>query len=504
MVIPFERNLTFDAVKLDADVNLHDFAMPSVVPQLGFTKGEAHIRTDGHNLTMQAKAQFAGEPVNMALTGHFTGTGTEDLTMSGAAGPQAWHALGLDTTTEMNGPASGTAPFTIHVYGAATGAQTAALQADLTPVALALPVAGWSKKAGEKGDFAASMQLNNGELVSVQSFTAHAPGLVVEGAQQGDALVFATADIGRTQASGRLNWPAAKGGDWTADFSGPALDIRQAKQSHATPPKPGTAAPAAAAAPPSGPGWTARLNFAQLYLSEEQAPGLAHFTLEAQGKGATLLQAQGSADGLALSVTPQTPISRKLALHGADAGDLLRVLGEYPHLQGGTLDMKAHFGGGQPVTGKATLLDARFANAPDVTKFLQALTLYGLADAASGPGLKISRAEIPFTLQDGVLQLHGARAWSSSLGFTASGSFDLVSNACDLNTTIVPLYALNALPGKIPLIGRLFSPEKGGGLLAMRAHISGPIGHANVSVNPLSALTPGFLRSIFGIGEKKP
>ena len=102
-----------------------------------------------------------------------------------------------------------------------------------------------------------------------------------------------------------------------------------------------------------------------------------------------------------------------------------------------------------------------------------------------------------------MLELHGARAWSSSLGFTASGSFDLVDNSCDLNTTIVPLYALNALPGKIPLIGKLFSPEKGGGLLAMRAHISGPIGHAHISINPLSALTPGFLRSIFGIGEKK-
>lgn len=510
LVIPFERDLTFDAVKLDADVLLHNFAMPSVVPQLGFTKGEAQIRTDGHRLNMTAKAVFAGEPVTMAMTGRFAGAGTEDLTMSGAAGQKIWHVLGLDTATEMNAPASGTAPFTLHVSGAATGAQTAQLQADLTPAALALPVAGWSKAAGVKGDFAMSMSLNNGELVAVQNFAAHAPGLVVEGAQQGDALVFSTADIGRTQASGTLSWPAAKGGGWTADFSGPVLDIRHAKQSHAKPEqakpgpaKPGAAAQTPAAAPPSGPGWTARLNFTQLYLAEAPAPALGHFALTAQGKGETLLQAQAAADGLTLSITPQTPTSRALLLHGADTGDLLRALDEYPHLQGGTLDLQAVFGEGLPVTGKASLLEARFANAPDVTKFLQALTLYGLADAASGPGLKISRAEIPFILQDGVLQLHGARAYSSSLGFTASGSFDLVNNTCDLDTTIVPVYALNALPGKIPLIGKLFSPEKGGGLLAMRAHISGPIDHAKVSANPLSALTPGFLRSIFGIGEKK-
>lgn len=503
LTIPFKRDLSFDDVKLDADILLHGFAMPSVVPRLGFNKGEAHIRTDGTNLTMQAKAQFAGEPVSMALTGHFAGAGTEDLTLNGAAGKEIWHVLGLDTASGMNGPASGAVPFTLHVYGAATGVQTADLHADLTPAALALPLAAWSKKPGETGDLTASMQLNNGALVSVRNFAAHAPALAMQGAQQGNALVFAMADIGRTQASGRLSWPATKGGDWIADFSGPVLDIRQSEQSHA---KPGPAkhpAPMVPPAPPSGPGWTARLNFDQLFLADAPAPALGHFTLTAQGKGSTLLQAQAAADGLTLSITPQTPTSRILQLHGADAGDLLRVLGEYPHLQGGTLELKAKYGEAQPVTGKATLLAARFANAPDVTKFLQALTLYGLADAASGPGLKISRAEIPFTLQDGVLELHGARAWSSSLGFTASGSFDLVDNSCDLNTTIVPLYALNALPGKIPLIGKLFSPEKGGGLLAMRAHISGPIGHAHISINPLSALTPGFLRSIFGIGEKK-
>jgi len=505
LTIPFKRDLRFGDVQLGADVELHDFAMPTAAPQLGFAKGEAQIRTDGHSLSLQAKAMFAGEPASLALTGQFTGT--EDLTLNGAAGPQVWHMLGLDSGTDV----SGTAPFTFHVSGVTIGAQTAQLHVNLTPAALALPLAGWSKPAGVQGDFAMRMSLNDGALVAVQSFAAHAPGLVVEGAQQGDALVFATAGIGRTQASGRLSWPAAAGAakdtDWVADFSGPVLDIRQPQQSHARPEqarpgKPGSAVPPAV--PPSGPGWAARLNFAQLYLAAAPAPALGHFTLTAQGRGVTLLQAQAAAEGLTLSIAPQTLTSQVLLLHGADAGGLLRALGEYPHLQGGTLDLRAVYGGGLPVTGKVSLLAARFANAPDVTKILQALTLYGLADAASGPGLKISRAEIPFTLQDGVLLLHGARAFSSSLGFTASGSFDLVDNACDLDTTIVPLYALNALPGKIPLIGKLFSPEKGGGLLAMRAHISGPIGAAKVSINPLSALTPGFLRAIFGIGEKEP
>jgi Protein of unknown function/AsmA-like C-terminal region len=502
LTIPFERNLQFGDVKLAVTASVHNMAMASPIPPLGARKGEARLQSDGHSLQVQAKAEFAGEPASLALDKNFEGDGRLKLTLKGAAGPQIWHLLGLDSATELNTPAGGTAPFTFTIAGPADGAQTGVLHADLTNVALAMPVFGWTKKAGEAGDFDLSAQLRNGAFESAQSFSAHAPGLVVEGVQQGDALAFATVNIGRTQATGTLSWPTSANAPWVADFSGSVLDVRQPKQSP-KPLVPSAVPPPVAATRAIGPGWSARVKFARLYLAEAPAPALTGFALTAQGRGATLLQAQGSADGLSLTVTPRADTGRAVVLlHAADTGSLLRALGEYQHLRGGTLELHADYGGGQPIKGKASLAEARFVDAPDVTKFLQALTVYGVPAATSGPGLMISHAEIPFTLQDDVLMLHGARAYSSSLGFTASGSFDLANNVCDLDTTIVPVYALNALPGKIPLIGRLFSPEKGGGLLAMRAHISGPIDHADVHINPLSALTPGFLRSIFGIGEK--
>ena len=53
--------------------------------------------------------------------------------------------------------------------------------------------------------------------------------------------------------------------------------------------------------------------------------------------------------------------------------------------------------------------------------------------------------------------------------------------------------------GNIPLIGKLFSPEEGGGLFAARYTMRGKLDDPTVFVNPLSALTPGFLREMFGI-----
>ena len=72
----------------------------------------------------------------------------------------------------------------------------------------------------------------------------------------------------------------------------------------------------------------------------------------------------------------------------------------------------------------------------------------------------------------------------------------------DIEGTIVPAYMFNALLGNIPILGRLFSPEQGGGLFAATYKVQGPLADPAVTVNPLAALTPGFLRGLFGIFEQ--
>jgi hypothetical protein len=43
------------------------------------------------------------------------------------------------------------------------------------------------------------------------------------------------------------------------------------------------------------------------------------------------------------------------------------------------------------------------------------------------------------------------------------------------------------------------SPEKGGGVIAARYSVRGPLESPEVTVNPLSTFTPGFLRNLFNI-----
>jgi hypothetical protein len=70
--------------------------------------------------------------------------------------------------------------------------------------------------------------------------------------------------------------------------------------------------------------------------------------------------------------------------------------------------------------------------------------------------------------------------------------------------TIVPAYLINTVLGNLPVIGRLFSPETSGGLFAVTWRLQGPLDDPQVSVNPLAALTPGFLRGLFNIGQPPP
>ena len=105
------------------------------------------------------------------------------------------------------------------------------------------------------------------------------------------------------------------------------------------------------------------------------------------------------------------------------------------------------------------------------------------------------------TATDGRLQSDLLRAYGPALGITAKGEIDLRADRSDLQGTIVPAYTVNSVLGKIPVLGELLVGGKGEGVFAVTYRLRGPVGDPEITVNPLSALTPGFLRGLFGLLE---
>lgn len=500
--IPFKKKLALPEVTLNVRAALTGVRMMTPIPGVGFSDGEVALATDGHTLHATAKVDFAGAPAKVVVDQNFDDkNGGETLKITGIAGPPVWHAFGLDTPNDVSSAAQGFAPFDFTLSGPPDGPQQAQVKADLTPAGLALPLLGWAKQPGSAGGLSAHFTLQGGNLADIQELTMQGPSLSVRGHSQGGVFSLEEVHIGRTQASGTLTAPAGSGMPWMLRASGQVLDLRHDAR------KGGSGNKAVAGQQhktgPSGPPWQASLAFQTVYVTKPPAPGLADVRLTASGRGYDLRQANGTADGVNVTVAPLSGQHRSLSIKGDDAGTLLQVIGAYDGMRGGQLELEAEYGGG-PASGTLKLAKARLVDAPGFTKILQAVTLYGVAEAVSGPGLLIDHATVPFTLDNDVLSLQGADAYSESLGFTASGTVNTNTGVGNLDTTIVPAYAINALLGRIPMIGHLFSAEKGGGLFAMRAHVQGPLDSPEVRANPLSALTPGFLRGIFGLGEAKP
>jgi hypothetical protein len=515
MHIPLEDTVTMDDITIGATANLHDVHLGRVAAGRDLDHGEVTLKVTGDGLTASGTGEvsgiagrlgldmdFRGGPPSQVLQ-HVTATGTATAAQLSAAGAPDGVAHLL---------VAGAAGLSVEYTGRRDDTATLQVDADLTGAAMKTPV-GWSKPQDGPALAGGRVTLNHGHLTGVENLHAEGPGLAIVSRAQigasGETLLLERLDIGGTRAHGSVVFPAAARGPVRIALAGPRLDL----SSQFDEDKPDAKQAPAKEPPPEdddkpGQPWVASLKFDQVQLSRGKV--LAPLTAEAASDGLHILHAQvhaGAPGELSASITPR-PGGRAVSITAADAGTMLRALDVDDNLTGGRLQLDAAYDDtrpGSPLSGTAILAnDFSVRRALAVGRVLQAMTLYGLTDLARGPGLHFSRLVAPFRWQRRVLTLIGARAFSSSLGITAQGDIDLRRQTANLTGTVVPAYFFNQLLGDLPVVGKIFSPEKGGGLFAARYSVRGPLADPKVGINPLSALTPGFLREGFGLLKAPP
>ena len=94
-----------------------------------------------------------------------------------------------------------------------------------------------------------------------------------------------------------------------------------------------------------------------------------------------------------------------------------------------------------------------------------------------------------------MIVLKDGRTSGNSLGLTFDGTFDNAAQTLDVAGTVIPLSGINKAIGSIPLVGDILTGGTGS-LFAATYTMKGKAAEAEVSVNPLSVLTPGILRRI--------
>lgn len=193
---------------------------------------------------------------------------------------------------------------------------------------------------------------------------------------------------------------------------------------------------------------------------------------------------------------------RQVSLHAESAGPFLKAVGLFDSMEGGDLTVTGSYDDKADhsiLKARADISAYTIKDAPVLAKIFSLASLTGFFDTLQGKGIMFTKFRAPFTLSKDLITVKDAKTYGEAIGMTFDGTIAFPKQTLDLHGTIVPSYAANTVLGKIPLIGAALMGGEGKGLFAFSYTIKGSGSEPEVNVNPLSILTPGFLRGLFDI-----
>jgi len=507
-----EKTLTWDQVQVWARSRLTKVSLANVFLGRGIRDGDLDLRVDRRGMDVNGTVKFDKIPASLKWRENFTDKQefrSRYNLKAHIADVAHIRDLGLDMEPFSGQYIRGAVDAGIEFTVLSGVDRRLKVEADIIEASLSAPAFGWQKAKGTKGRAAVVMNLAGDLVVDIPDFSVRAADLEVKGAAKYaldgtglERIDFAKVAYGRTAMKGALI-PKPDGG-WEAGFHGASFDLSPIWED--------ILAASGESGKPDGrllDKLTLAVEFDKVWLDETAAlESVSGTFVRDQDLWQTVLLRSRVAGGATfdLEIKPGADGNRRLAMHSDNAGDILKFLDFYPNMVGGQLNVSGTYDDaapGQPLTGLITVNDYRIANAPVLARLLSIMALTGIMEALEGEGLAFSDLRIPFELNEGTFRLNEARATGTSLGFTANGNVFRHADVVDLQGTVIPAYAINSVFGNIPLLGDILTGgEKGGGVFAARYTMTGPTEEPVVSVNPLSALTPGILRNVFGIFGK--
>lgn len=349
---------------------------------------------------------------------------------------------------------------------------------DLNQVGVSAPAIGWFKSQDRTGSLEVLADLS--DPPSVTKLTLQAPGLEAEGnislSSSGD---LDRAEFQNVQVGGWFNGPVAlvgRGPDRPFDVAvtGGRMDLRSSNV--------GTSS--------GNDAGDLDVRLDRLVISESisltnligdfdpQRGMSGRFTGRVNGRSPITGELFPSKHGTAVKIW------------GKDGGAILRDVGLLETGHGGAMELTL-----QPRSkegfydGFLKIDKIRVRDAPAMADLLNAISVVGLLEQLNGDGILFAEVDGKFILTPDEVLVQNSRAVGASLGLTMDGTYDLNGDVLDMQGVVTPVYAING-------IGSLIS-RPGEGVIGISYKMGGSSDDPNVSVNPLSLLTPGFLRDIF-------
>jgi hypothetical protein len=188
-----------------------------------------------------------------------------------------------------------------------------------------------------------------------------------------------------------------------------------------------------------------------------------------------------------------------IALQTNDAGAFFRFTDMYSKVTGGQLELFLEPPTVEP-SAKEGLINVRNFSIKGEAS-LDRVAAGGSTGTQSGVSFTALRAE--FTRQSGQLTIRDGVVSGPMIGATIEGSIDTVANQVRMSGTFIPMYGLNNMFGRIPVLGLVLGNGNNEGLFGVTYEVVGTPGQPVLRVNPISAMFPGVTRKIMEFNTGK-
>lgn len=493
LTIPLVDDITLEEIGYSAAATLTNVALPNVWADWNLESGSLTLRADAGGLHLSGSAEVNGIPLELDWRRPVDSRSAPGrLLVRGTADVRQLTGLGFDATEYGQGKLG--LGLDLALAGDDIDGQ---ISLDLSTTALSLPTLKWSKPEGApaSAQFRLHLMADGGFELSRLQFVA--PAFEFQGEARIDAAGrLAALTSQRTLLNGsefQLQAIQSEDAAYDVRISGTRLDLRPFEPDMSQLGVEQQAWPAAV---------RLSADLAQVVVSDDLV--LQRVTANAFHSRLRWEQADisGQLSGAAAArlVVQGTDDGYQLNFASGNAGSAARALGIYDHAVGGRMYVSANIeqapDAGSRIHGILRADDFVLENAPLLARMLTLGSLRGINDAIAGKGISFTRLELPFVVQGDRVVVEKGRAVGPALGLTGDMTVDNASETIQAAGTLVPAYTINSVLGNIPIIGEILVGRTGEGVFALTFQIDGPTDDPRITVNPLSALAPGFLRRI--------
>lgn len=465
---------------------LEGLSIGALFGQEALTDGAFDVLYRGGELSVEGRALLSGDPAAITLR-HSRGRSVEaDVSL----------VLDDDGRTKR-GLAFGDAlrgPLAVRVRTGLAG-EGARVDVDLAQAAIEDLVPGWRKPAGQPGSL--SFVVKEGEERRLEEIALDAGPARARGAIRlapSGEIAEARFDSLRISPGDDASVTATRSGSlWKVNVRGNLIDARPFLERL-------TSGQMRAGA---GEAVDIDLDLRAEILAGHNEEALTNARLEASLRGEKVQKLQLSGRLPGAEVYARTGLMPNgdpvILLESDDAGSTLRFADLYTRMIGGALNFQI----GTEGTRRPGILIIRDFLLRDEPALRRVVAQHSGATGRDGAPIdfaaaRFTQARIDFVQETGRIDLEEAVMWGAEVGFKLEGFVDFGFDYVDIKGTFVPAYGLNNVFAQVPLFGAILGGNRNEGLIGVNFRVSGPASGPNLTINPLSAIAPGFLRQLFG------